>query len=134
MNRLRLGTVRAWKASNASLPAGMASARSAGTTISHSSSSSLDLDINDIAAVDTQLPPDAAVHEEAVLPSPTRREIGADFLAPDRPLDADVSLAAKRLADLRRNVDAAVHADGVEFPTEVVNGHVRLLANASHTS
>ena len=42
----------------------------------------LDLDINDIAAVDTQLPPDTAVHEEAVLPSPTRREIGAELLRP----------------------------------------------------
>ena len=42
----------------------------------------LDLDINEITHVDAQLPPDTAVHEEAVLPSPTRREIGPELLRP----------------------------------------------------
>ena len=50
------------------------------------------------------------------------------MLATDRALDADVGFTTKRLADLRGNGHAAVHADCVEFPTEVVNGHVRLLA------
>ena len=95
MNRLRLGTVRAWKAFNASLPAGMASARSAGTADLPVLFVSLDLDINDIAHVDAQLPPDATVHEQAVLPSPTWREIGPECFAPDSALDADVSLSAE---------------------------------------
>ena len=88
----------------------------------------LDLDINDIAHVDAQLPPDAAVHEEAVLPSPTRREIGAECFAPDGALDADVSPAAKRIGDLPRNVDAAVHSDWRRAShAKAVSGHLRLL-------
>ena len=106
----------------------MASARSGGMVSSHSCSSRSISTVNLVAHVDAQLAPDVAVYEEAVCPSAARRKIGAVRLAPYPALDADVGLAAERIADLRGNVDAAVHADGIELRAEAVSGHVRLLA------
>ena len=62
-------------------------------------------------------------------PPPRGARLEQNVLAPDRALDADVSLAAKRIADLRGNGHPAVHADWRRVShAKVVNGHVRLLA------
>ena len=47
---------------------------------------SLDLDINEITHVDAQLPPDTAVHEEAVLPPPRGARLERNFWPPTVPL------------------------------------------------